>query len=150
MVEKLGLPFPFLSDPDRRLAIEPFEVADPKDERRLARPAMILLTPDGEEAWRFVSRDFADRLPEQEVLERARSLGLEPTRQDRPLRGEPAPGPRALSLDYLPGYYRGARFAALAMGLRHAQHSESIKNDSKAYVEEMDRYTEAVRRLLSD
>lgn len=150
MVQKLRLPFPLLSDPDRRLAIEPFDVADPKDERRLARPAMILVNPDGEEAWRFVSRDFADRLPEQEVLERARSLGLEPTRQDPPLPGEPAPGPRALSVDYLPGYYRGARFAALAMGLRHGHHDDSIKEDSKAYVEELDRYTEAVRRLLVD
>lgn len=148
MIDKLRLPFPHLSDPDRRLAVEPFDVADPKDERRLARPAMILVTPEGEEAWRFVSRDFADRLPEQEVLERARTLGLEPTRQDPPRPGEPTPGPRALSVDFLPGYFRGARFAALAMGLRHAHHDESIKDDSKAYVEEMDRYTAAVRRLL--
>lgn len=148
MTEKLRLPFPYLSDPDRQLAIEPFDVADPKDERRLARPAMILITPEGQEAWRFVSRDFADRLPEQEVLELARSLGLEPTSQDPPLPGEPAPGPRALNVDYLPGYYRGARFAALAMGLRHAHHDESIKADSQAYVEEMDRYAAAMRRLL--
>lgn len=148
MIDKLDLPFPLLSDPDRKEAIEPFGVTDPKDERNISRPAMILLTPDGEEAWRFVSRDFADRLPEDQVLSYAASIGLSPTRQDRPRPGDPDPGPKALSVEFLPGYFRGARFAALAMGLRHGHHDASIKEDSKAYVAEMDRYMEAVRDLL--
>lgn len=149
MVDKLRLPFPFLSDPDRTAAIEPFGVADPKDERNIARPALILITPAGEVTWRFVSRDFADRLPEEEVLAEARSLGLEPTRQDPPRPGDPAPGPKALAVDYLPGYFRGARFAALAMGRRHGHHDPSIADDSKAYVAQMDRFTEAIRTLQS-
>lgn len=137
-----------LSDPDRSQAIEPFGVADPKDERQISIPAMILLSPGGEEVWRFVSRDFADRLPEEEVLHEARALNLGPTEQDRPQAGEPEPGPRAMPLEGLPVYLRGARFAALAMGLRHGHHDESIKEDSKAYVAEMDRYMEAVRELI--
>lgn len=149
MVEKLALPFPYLSDPDRSSAIEPLGVSDPDDDRNIARPAMVLLAPGGEETWRFVSRDFADRLPEEEVLSQARSLGLGPTTQHPPARGEPAPGPRALSVDFLPGYFRGARFAALAMGRRHGHHHPSIVEDSKAYVEEMDRYGAAIRRLLA-
>ena len=36
------------------------------------------------------------------------------------------------------------RFAAQAMGLRHAHYAEEIKTDSKAYVAEMDRFTEAL------
>lgn len=147
MMEKLSLPFPLLSDPDRSEAIEPFGVADPKDERHISRPAMVLVTSDGEEAWRFVSRDFADRLPEEEALARAKELGLGPTDQGPPHSGKPAPGPRALSLEALPYYLRGARFAALAMGLRHGHHDESIKDDSKAYVAEMDRYIEAIQDL---
>jgi hypothetical protein len=149
MVEKLDLPFPLLSDPDRSRAIEPFGVSDTRDDRNLATPAMILLAPGGEELWRFVSRDFADRFPEDEVLSRARSLGLEAAVQLAPDPGQPEPGPRAMPLDGLPVYLRGARFAALAMGLRHGHFDDSIKQDSKAYVAEMDRYLEAVRELRS-
>ncbi len=147
MVEKLELPFPIISDPDRAGIIEPMGVADPKDERNLARPALILLRPDGSEAWRFVSRDFADRLPEDEVLEAAKALGLEPTTQPPPEIGESSPGRFAMTVEALIPYFRGARFAALAMGLRHGHIDESIKADSKAYVAEMDRYFEAMRAL---
>jgi hypothetical protein len=42
-------------------------------------------------------------------------------------------------------YLRGARFAALAMGLRHKDLGESIKEDSKAYVETMDRMLEHIK-----
>ena len=49
MVEKLDLPFPLLSDPDRSLAIGPFDVVDESDPRDLARPAMIIVDPDGNE-----------------------------------------------------------------------------------------------------
>jgi hypothetical protein len=147
MVEKLSLPFPMLSDPDRTRAIEPFRVADPKDKRALSRPAMVLIDPDSGEQWRFVSRDFAERLPEEDALARARSLGLPAVTQDVPSPGDPVPGPRAMPFDQLLTYFRGARYAALAMGLRHGHFDESIKDDSKAYVAEMDRFTEAVEEL---
>ena len=147
MVEKLDLPFPLLSDPDRSLAIEPYGVADPKDHRSLSRPAMVLVSPDGEEVFRFVSRDYAHRLPEAEVLETVRGLGLRPAIQAAPTPGDPQPGPGAMPLDGLPFYLRGARFAALAMGLRHKDLGEAIKEDSKAYVAEMDRYFDAVQTL---
>lgn len=147
MVEKLSLPFPMLSDPDRSLAIEPFGVADPKDRRSLSRPAMVLIGPDRQEQWRFVSRDFADRLPEEDALEQARSLGLPAVTQDPPIPGNPTPGPRAMPYDQFLTYFRGARFAALAMGLRHGHLDESVKEDSKAYVAEMDRFIEAIKEL---
>lgn len=148
MIEKLELPFPLLSDPDREALIGPFGVADPHDERNIARPALILLAPGGEEVWRFESRDFADRLPEDDVLEKARELGLSPTTQDRPVVVDPRPGPRAMPLEGLGYYFRGARFAALAMGLRHRHLGEEIAQDSKAYVAEMDRFSEALKELL--
>jgi hypothetical protein len=147
MVEKLDLPFPLLSDPDRSRAIEPYGVADPKDARNIARPAMVLVDTAGEEAFRFVSRDYADRMPEEAVLEQVQSLGIGPTMQAPPLPGEAEPGPKAMPLDGLPHYLRGARFAALAMGLRHKDLGDAIKEDSKAYVEEMDRYFAAVQEL---
>lgn len=150
MIQKLRLPFPLLSDPDRTAVIEPYGLADPKDPRSLALPAMVLIGPDGEERWRFVSRDFADRLPEDEVLEQASTLGLASTTQPPPTLGALRPGPRAMPIEDLHPYFRGARFAALAMGLRHGHYDDSIKNDSKAYVAEMDRYMEAVKRFTSE
>lgn len=147
MVEKLSLPFPLLSDPDRSRAIGPFGVIDSKDRRQLSRPAMVLVGTDREERWRFVSRDFAERLPEEDALDRARALGLSAVDQQPPAPGDAAPGPRAMPFDQLLTYFRGARFAALAMGLRHGHLDESIKEDSKAYVAEMDRFAEAVKEL---
>jgi len=144
MVEKLSLSFPYLSDPDRSKAIIPYGVADEKDDRMISRPALIAVTPDLEEAFRFVSKDFAERMPEAEVVAAVQLLNLGPTTQDQPVVGKTEPGPRSLSLPELRIYLRGARFAALAMGLRHGHHAEEIKEDSKAYVAEMDRFTEAL------
>lgn len=145
MIEKLDIPFPYLSDPDRSKAIGPFDVVDEKDARNLARPAMILVDTEGEERFRFVSRDFADRYPEDKVLEIAEGLGLPPTTAEPMNVGDPEPGPSAMPFEGLYYYLRGARFAALAMGLRHKDLGESIKEDSKAYVESMDGILEAIK-----
>jgi hypothetical protein len=142
MIEKLSLPFPFLSDPDRSNVIEPYGLSNPNDPRNLAFPAIVLVDPSGAEQWRWVSRDFADRLPEDEVIEVATSFGWPPTHQPEFEVGEAQAGPRAMPFDGLGFYLRGARFAALAMGLRHGHHAESIKEDSKAYVAQMDRFLE--------
>ncbi len=147
MVGKLDLPFPLLADPDRSQAIEPLGVVDRVDERNLALPAVILIDREGNEAFRFVSRDYADRLPEDQVLERARELGLPATTQEPPKAGTPEPGPRAMRLEDLPVYFRGARFAILAFGRRHKDLGESLKEDSKAFVDELDRYWKEVREL---
>jgi len=144
MVAKLSLPFPYLSDPDRSSAIRPFGVADEKDERLIARPAVVVVTPSNSESFRFVSRDFADRIPEDQILESVQELRLPATTQELPRPGHAEPGLRSLSLPNLKIYFRGARFAAQAMGLRHAHFSDEIKADSKAYVAEMDRFTEAL------
>ncbi|MBW3665653.1 MAG: peroxiredoxin family protein [Actinobacteria bacterium] len=143
MIEKLHLPFPFLSDPDRDRMIGPLGVSDEHDPRRIARPAMILVRPGGEEAWRFVSRDFADRLPEDEVLEQARTLELPATSQEPPTTGDPEPGPKAMPLTDLPVYFRGAKFAAKAMGLRHP----AAKDDADRLFDQMDGYMRVVREF---
>lgn len=147
MVEKLSLPFPYLSDPDRSQAIRPFGVADEKDERNISRPALVLLTTGGEEVFRFESRDFADRMPEEDVLTTVQGFDFPPTTQEPPQLGPAEAGPRTLTVRELKVYFRGARFAAQAMGLRHAHYAEEIKVDSKAYVAEMDRYTAAIEWL---
>lgn len=147
MIEKLQIPFPYLSDPDRSLAIEPYDLANPKDPRNLAFPAIVLIDADGAERWRWVSRDFADRIPEDDVLAQAQALGLRSTSQQPIEIGPVEPGPKAMPFEGLWFYLRGARFAALAMGLRHGHWDESIKDDSKAYVAEMDRFMAHIEAL---
>jgi hypothetical protein len=145
MIDKLDLPFPYLSDPDRSKAIEPFGVVDDKDPRDLARPAMILIDTDGEERFRFVSRDAAERYSEDGVLEAAEALGLDPTTAEPFDPGTPDPEAKGMPFEGLWYYLRGARYAALAMGLRHKDLGESIKEDSKAYVATMDRMLDHVK-----
>ena len=147
MIEKLDLPFPMLSDPDRSVAVAPFGVVDEHDARNLARPSMFLIDTEGEERFRFVSRDFADRYPEDDVLAEAEALGLPATTAEPLNQGTPEPGPSAMPFEGLFFYMRGARFAAQAMGLRHKDLGESIKEDSKAYVAMMDRMMEHVKAL---
>lgn len=148
MVDVLRLPFPLLSDPDRSGLIGPLGLSNPDDPREIAIPATVLFTPDRQvEAWRWTSRDYADRIPESVLLDRVRDQALPPATQPAPELGPIEPGPKAVSPEWLPHYLRGARFAALAMGLRHRHLDESVKEDSKAYVAEMDRFLEALRRL---
>ncbi len=141
MVEKLGLPFPLLADPDRSGAIEPYGVADPRDPREIAIPTAVVVAPGGEEHWRRPSFDFADRPEEDEVLATVRSLGLPATEQAAPVVADPEPGPNAMPFGSLTAYFRGAKFAAIAMGRRFPE----AKDSSKAYAAQMDRYVEAVR-----
>jgi hypothetical protein len=142
MVEKLGLPFPLLSDPDRSQAIVPYGVADPKDDRNIALPTVVLVAPGGEEQARFSARDFADRPPEDDVLAALGSLGLPPAVQPPPEPGAARPGPNAIPLEQLLPYYRGARFAVIAMSRRHPD----TKEEADRYVAQLDRYTEAVKQ----
>jgi hypothetical protein len=118
MVEKLALPFPILSDPDGAGAIEPLGVWD--GEGRMAKPAILVVAPDGREAYRYVGVDFMDRPNDDEPLAALDALGLPPV--DAPVGSvahlPAAPGPRATKLADLGVYMRGVRFAARALAER--------------------------------
>jgi hypothetical protein len=138
-----GLNFPFLSDPDRSLAITPYGVANPTDRREIAIPATIVIDPAGREAGRIESIDFAERPHEDVTLEMVRSIGAPPVDQPDPAPGVPEPGKALMPFDALRVYFRGAKFAALAMGGRFPEAEE----DAKAYAATMDRYSEAVKAM---
>lgn len=142
MVEKLDLPFPFLSDPNRALAIGPLGLRDERDPREIAIPAIVLLDQEGDEVWRWTARDYADRIDEDAVVAAAHSLDLDRVEPEPIAGGTPEPGPRAVKMDTLHVYFRGARFAVVAMRRRH----ESMREDGMAFIEEMDRYLEALKR----
>ncbi len=143
MIEKLSLPFPILSDPDRSAAIEPYGASHPTDPRNIAFPAVVIVSPAGEETWRWESRDFADRISEDTILDRLAPLDLPPTSQDPPVTVDPVPGAHAMPFAQLGAYLRGARFAAVALGGRHP----AIAADSTDYVAELDRFLGAIKKL---
>lgn len=150
MIEKLSLPFPFLTDADRAEIITPLGLANPTDARNIAFPAIVLVGPDGEEHWRWVSRDFADRIPEDDVVAAVQALGLEAVEADPVEVGPSEPGPHATPLKTLSSYFRGAKFAAVAMSMRMREFpgaKEAAKAESIAYGAEMDRYIEALKSL---
>ena len=110
----------YVPDPDRSEIIEPLGLADPDDDRRIALPAMIVLDPDGDEVYRYVGRDFADRTTDEQVFTALESLGLDAIEP-------PAGGPVADVPDDLAGYFpprqlapyfRGNRMASVAIAGR--------------------------------
>jgi hypothetical protein len=143
MIEKLMLPFPLLSDPDREGAISPYRVADENDARDIARPAAVVVAPDGEETFRLLARDFADRPVEDEIIAELAALGLPPASADPLTVGPAEPGPKALVLETLLPYYRGAFFAVKAMGLRHPD----LAAEADTFMAQLERYSEGVRAV---
>lgn len=142
MVQKLNLPFPMLSDPDRSIAIGPYGLTNTVDPRNLAITGTVLIDPHRVEVFRTVSKDFADRPLEDEVLDELRGLGLAPTEQHPSNPGAPEPGPNAMPFDELRTYFRGAKFGAKAMGLRTGAMDEAARFGTL-----MDHYMDDMRSM---
>ena len=140
MVAKLALPFPILSDPDRTEAVTPLGFADENDPRQISRPGTIIVAPGGEIVFSVTGRDYADRPDEELLLEQLGELGLEPTTQDRPELGDAVPGEKAMAYEGLLPYFRGAKFAVMAMRGRHRDLGDGFKDDTKEYVQMVERY----------
>ena len=143
MVDKLKLPFPMLSDPDRSGAIEPMGVADLRDPRGLARPSIVVISPEGQVVFAETSRDYADRDSEDAAIAALEGLGLPPASVPELEIGPIEPGPRAMPLHAMEPYFRGAKFAVTAMKMRHSE----IAEDAAGFIAQMDRYIELVRNL---
>jgi len=144
VMEKLALPFPILSDPDRDRAITPLGFADENDPREIARPGVLIVGPDGEVAYRRESRDYADRPEEDALLEALADLDSDPTTQEEPEIGESKPGKGAIALEALPAYFRGVKYTTYALRQRHREVDEEFADDAKAYGLMADRFLEAL------
>ena len=135
MVEKLHLPFPILSDPGGEGASKPYGVWD--EAGKMARPAILVLDPHGNEVYRYVGEDFMDRPTDEVVIEAVAGLGLEPLEISPETAGHvaPEPGGRAMKLADLAIYMRGVRFSsnALANRARDEHHrSEALRTSKMA------------------
>jgi hypothetical protein len=141
MVEKLRLPYPLLADPGGEQAIRPYGVWH--DGQAFARPAVIAVRPNGGEIVRQVGEDFADRLPEEDLVEAVRGERLPAATQPSPRPGNPEPGPKAVQLSWLPWYFRGAKMATVALSSR----IPAARDDARAMRHEYDRFLDDLHRL---
>lgn len=143
MIDKLLLPFAMLSDPGGAGLLRAVGAYNPDERGGIGKPGAFVIGPDGEEQFREIGRDFADRITEDELLAQVRKLDLRPTTQPPLDLVEPQPGDQAMPVHALLPYCRGARFAAKAMGMRHPE----TRADADRYIAQMDRYMDAIREL---
>jgi hypothetical protein len=141
MVEKLRLPYPLLADPDGEQAIKPYGLWH--EGQSFGKPAVVLLRPDGSEALRQVGEDFADRLPEEDLVAAVQAENLPAASQPAPAVKDPQPGPNAVELSWLPWYFRGSKMAIVALSGRVSE----AKGDARAMRVEYDRFLEALQWL---
>jgi hypothetical protein len=118
IVQALQMPFPILSDPGGAEAILPYGVWD--EAGNMARPAILVLDPQGNELYRYVGEDFMDRPTDEVVIQAVDSLDLpavDPP-DDVLATVPPEPGSRAMRLENLGTYMRGVRACSNALGGR--------------------------------
>ena len=150
MVEKLALPFPLLSDPQGALS-RAYGVWD--EEGRIAVPAIVLINKTGTVRWLYAGHDFADR-PGDDTLFRAIDSIDEmgdagQSRQGAPeirvTAAEAAHSVRqerkAITLDQLKPYYRGAFYATVAMKQRLA----GLGAEGRGAIRQLGEYQRMVR-----
>ena len=144
VMEGLAIPFPILSDETKDKAVRPLGFDDENDPRQIARPGVVVISPQGEVVYRFIGRDYADRPDEDEVLRALDELGLDATSQERAELGPAEPGEKAMPYKGLKYYFSGAKFATLALRRRHRDLGQEFKDDTKAYFAMVERYLEAL------
>lgn len=72
LAEKLGLTFPILGDPERKI-IQSFGVEDSANE--IAWPAIFIIGADGRILWRDLTDDYRERPTNERVLDALGDVG---------------------------------------------------------------------------
>lgn len=120
--QRWSLPFTFLSDPGGETYLRDLDLFDPEERSGIALAALVLVSPRGEEVLRMPSRDFADRVHDDDVLDALEVQGWPPVRDPGPQTFDVAPAPEpvkgAFSPEIYNPYFRGNYFGAIAIGGR--------------------------------
>ncbi len=66
----------FIADPGGTSVLQPLGLFDPLERDGIALPGVVLITPDGSEAFRHTGQDYADRLGDADLFEALEALGL--------------------------------------------------------------------------
>ena len=111
----------FVSDPGGERYLQPLALFDPEERGGIALPGMVIVSPDGEEVYRYQGRDFADRTNDDDLWAALETLGL-PAVEPAPWTGSDTVVPDDLRGFFAPEmfgpYFRGNRFGAAAIGGR--------------------------------
>ena len=110
----------FVSDPGGETYLQAADLFDPEERGGIALPGMLIISPDGDEIYRYQGRDFADRTNDDDLWDALAGLDLAAVDPDPwssdvevpdDLRGFFRPA------DIGP-YFRGNMYAAIAIGGR--------------------------------
>lgn len=109
-----------VADPGGETYLKPLGLFDPEERDGIALPGLLVITPDGEEAYRYQGRDFADRTTDDEMFTALEGLGLPAV--DIPAGGPDGEAPEDLRGFFTPEiygpYFRGNMFASIAISRR--------------------------------
>ena len=64
-----------VSDPGGETYLQSLGLFDPEERGGIALPGLLVITPDGSEAYRYQGRDFADRTTDDEMYAALEGLG---------------------------------------------------------------------------
>jgi hypothetical protein len=110
----------YVSDRGGERYLRALDLYDPEERDGIALPAMLVITAEGSEVYRYRGRDFADRTSDEDVYAALDELGLDAI--EPPVGGPQADVPDDLRGFFRPtdlgAYFRGNRFGAVAIAGR--------------------------------
>ena len=108
-----------LSDPGGTEWLVPLDAWNPDERGGIAWPVVVLFDPDGQEVFRFRSRDVADRSDDDDLMGALTKLGLPPVALG-PAAGlaDAVEDAEAFQVDTFAPYFRGFRTASRVLGSR--------------------------------
>ncbi len=115
------LPFRVASDPGGERFLKPLDLWNADERGGIAVPALLVISPQGEEVFRVRSRDFADRGSDEDALGSLEQQGypaLDPPPPAWQSQIEPEIDRRAFKPEFYGAYFRGNRFGAVALSFR--------------------------------
>lgn len=143
MALRWHLSFPIASDPGGVRFLRSLDLWDQQDPRQIGIPAVIVLSPGGEEVFGHRSRDFADRPDDADVmavLETLRLTALNPPPEQWHPDAVPEEHAAAFRNDAFGPYHRGVMFAmgAIAGRVRDAgdrSAAEALARQASSFLE---------------
>ena len=121
LAQRWHLPFYIASDPGGDRFFKPLDLWNPDERGGIAVPAILVISPQGEEMFRVRSRDFADRINDEDALGALVKQGypaLGPPPPAWQWQVEPEEDRGAFRPEFYGPYFRGNRFAAVALSGR--------------------------------
>ena len=121
MADRWHVPFPIVSDPGGERFLKSLDLWNADERGGIAVPALLVISPQGEEVYRVRSRDFADRVNDADALSTLEKQGYPPLDPPPPAwqsQVDPEIDRAAYKPEFFGPYFRGNRFAAVALSLR--------------------------------